>query len=495
MEKKIAIIGAGIAGLSAGCYARMNGYKAEIFEMHTTAGGVCTGWKRKGYTFDGCLHWLTGSSGDNPFHAVWEELGALRGKKVMDHEIFSSFVTSAGRRINQYADIRRYVDELSAVGPEDAAALDRLRDDIKLFQTLPSHDGPPPKTGPLTKLRMMWKIRRYLPLFKRFGGSNEDFISRFKSADVRDSLSSIVFIPNVPATSLLGLLSWLDKKEAGWPEGGSLALAKSIEKRFIDLGGVVHYGAKVDEILVKDDRAVGVRLVDGSMHAADEVIGAADGRSTIFGMLKGRYVGPELQNVYDTFPLYTPLLQVSFGVARDMSAEPRLTMYKFDPPASFGDTRAPWAGINNYSFDSTLSPKGKTALTVLFWSPFDIWEKLAGDRARYADEKARVERDVLGWLEKVYPGIQKDVEVTDIATPLTTVRYTGNYRASYEGWRPSMATWGKQIPGTLPGLSGFRMIGQWTAPFAGLPTVATDGKRVIRSLCEQDGKEFTSSTP
>jgi hypothetical protein len=25
-------------------------------------GGVCTGWVRKGYTFDGCLHWLTGSA-------------------------------------------------------------------------------------------------------------------------------------------------------------------------------------------------------------------------------------------------------------------------------------------------------------------------------------------------------------------------------------------------------------------------------------------------
>ncbi len=42
--KTIAIIGAGIAGLSAGCYAQMNGYRAKIFEMHTTPGGVCTAW-------------------------------------------------------------------------------------------------------------------------------------------------------------------------------------------------------------------------------------------------------------------------------------------------------------------------------------------------------------------------------------------------------------------------------------------------------------------
>lgn len=63
MEKKIIIIGAGIAGLSAGYYARMNGYDAEIYESHSLPGGLCTSWKKGEYTIDGCLHWLTGSDG------------------------------------------------------------------------------------------------------------------------------------------------------------------------------------------------------------------------------------------------------------------------------------------------------------------------------------------------------------------------------------------------------------------------------------------------
>jgi phytoene dehydrogenase-like protein len=341
---------------------------------------------------------------------------------------------------------------------------------------------------------MLWKIRPYMPMFKRYGKSMAEYIGGFKNPELRQSLEMIALLPDIPAMSILGLLSMLDKKQAGWPEGGSLALARSIEKRFIDLGGTIHYGAKVEEILVKDDRAVGVRMADGSRHEADEVIGAADGRTTIFGMLKGRYMGPEIAKVYDTFPLYTPFLQASFGVRRDMSAEPRLTTYRFDPPASFGSTKAPWAGINCFGFDPSMAPKGKTALTVLFWSPFDVWEKLSKDRARYDEEKARVERDVIRWLESIYPGIEKDIEVSDVATPMTTVRYTGNYRASYEGWRPTMATARAKVPSVLPGLSGFRMIGQWTAPFSGLPTVSRDGKKVIRSLCEQDGREFTSST-
>ena len=59
--KSVIIIGAGLAGLSAGCYEQMNGYKTHIFEMHSIPGGLCTSWKRKGYTIDGCFEFLWGA--------------------------------------------------------------------------------------------------------------------------------------------------------------------------------------------------------------------------------------------------------------------------------------------------------------------------------------------------------------------------------------------------------------------------------------------------
>jgi phytoene dehydrogenase-like protein len=75
MGKSIIVIGAGIAGLSAGCYAQMNDYRTRIFEMHDKPGGLCTSWKRQGYTFDGCIHRLLGSAPGQPFHRMWKELG------------------------------------------------------------------------------------------------------------------------------------------------------------------------------------------------------------------------------------------------------------------------------------------------------------------------------------------------------------------------------------------------------------------------------------
>ena len=79
-KKSIIIIGAGLAGLSTGIYGQMNGYRTRIFEHHKIPGGVCTAWKRKGYTFDGCIHWLVGAKPDAWFFQLYSESGALVGE-------------------------------------------------------------------------------------------------------------------------------------------------------------------------------------------------------------------------------------------------------------------------------------------------------------------------------------------------------------------------------------------------------------------------------
>jgi phytoene dehydrogenase-like protein len=492
MEKKIAIIGAGIAGLSAGCYGRMNGYDTEIFEMHTVPGGVCTGWVRKGYTFDGCLHWLTGTAPANPYYQIWEELGALKGKKIINHEAFCHVVTASGLRLIQYGNLDRLAEELKKIGPEDSAQIDRICADARRFGMLRVPISTP--QGVLKKLKGFMEIVPYLNLFRHYGGMTvKKLAASFKNRGLQEVFSQVMRLPDFPALWLLGLFTLLDKKEAGWPEGGSLALARSIARRYTDLGGKIQYGARVEEVLVENDRAVGVRLADGSEHRADVVISAADGHATLFTMLKGRYISKSMKKLYETLLLYTPLIQVSFGVKRNMTGEPRLTRYGFQTPLRFGEAEVQSLSLNNYGFDPSMAPPGKSVLTITFQTPYDRWEEMHHDKPKYQEEKKRVEEDVTRWLESVYPGIGADIEVADVATPMTWVRYTGNWRASYEGWRPIPATMRVKLEKTLPGLKGFSMIGQWTSPMAGLPTVAHDGRVAIELLCQEDQKPFITT--
>ncbi len=77
LKKKVIVVGGGIAGLSAGVYAKRCGFDVTVLESHCIAGGNCTSWKRKGYLFEGGMHWLTGSDGKEPINKLWRTVGAL----------------------------------------------------------------------------------------------------------------------------------------------------------------------------------------------------------------------------------------------------------------------------------------------------------------------------------------------------------------------------------------------------------------------------------
>lgn len=96
---RVIVIGAGVAGMSTGCYAQMNGMRSRIFEKHVLPGGCCTAWSRDGYIFDYCIEWLIGTAIGNEANQVWRELGALDGKTITNFDMFNRVVDeyAAGR--------------------------------------------------------------------------------------------------------------------------------------------------------------------------------------------------------------------------------------------------------------------------------------------------------------------------------------------------------------------------------------------------------------
>ena len=129
-----------------------------------------------------------------------------------------------------------------------------------------------------------------------------------------------------PQQSMLMLLSFLgglSNKDLGWPVGGSAALARAIERRFLSLGGEIQYQAKVKSIIIENDRAVGVMLSDGTEQRADIVISNAYGTATIFEMLAGRYTSRSIRRCYAApIDRVEMGLQVCLGVARTFDGEP-----------------------------------------------------------------------------------------------------------------------------------------------------------------------------
>ena len=152
-------------------------------------------------------------------------------------------------------------------------------------------------------------------------------------------------------------------------------------------------------------------------------------------------------------------------------------------------------GVQVYNFDPTLAPPSKTVLKVQFNTDYDYWKRLRQEPERYKAEKEQIADQVVALLDQRFPGLAAQVEMHNVATPITWERYTGNWRGSYEGWLPSLGTFMNRMSKTLPGLDNFYMAGQWVEPGGGLPTAAMSGRNVTQIICKKDKKPFVTMTP
>lgn len=490
------VIGAGLAGLSAGCYTQINGYNSRIFEHHIAAGGVAAAWKRKDYLIDGGIHFLTGFGPGSALHRFFLETGVTTGISILKMQEYGRYIDElSGRSIEVTGDIDRLAADLKSLAPDDSLFIDRFIKDVRAFRNQDMSgfglDKPPEMSTPLDSIKLMWSMRSIFKYFSgRYAQPVDEYVRNIREPVLGDFLRNI-FLPSAPVWFILMLIALLADGQMGVLAGGCKDFVGPLEERYRELGGEVNYRSTVREIIVERDRAAGVRLEDGTVHKADYVISASDGYSTIFEMLGGRYIDEKIQRRYREWQLFQPVVMVSYGVAREFSGEPSASIIMLERPFTIGNRTVDMLTLRIFNYSDRFAPQGKTVVQVMFDADWDYWYGLQDEnKAAYKKEKARVAAEVLERLQKHYPGIASQVEVTDVATPYTTWRYTLNRRGSYEGWLMKADTMTEQIGRTLPGLSGFFMAGQWVVPGGGVVPSLYSGRQAIQLLCREDKKRF-----
>jgi len=327
-----------------------------------------------------------------------------------------------------FTNVDRLEEEMKSVAPEDRDIIEDFIGGIRKFLpfSMPLNKAPE-VMNPFDGLKMMFKMFPYFGAFKKWDKiSAEELASRCKNLLLSRAILEI-FLPDSPVFFLLYTLVSMHKKSAGYPVGGSLNFARLIEKKYINLGGKVNYNSRVEEIIVDDDIARGIRLENGNTHLADIIISAADGYSTIFKMLNGKYIDEKRREYYSgqseklkvflIFPLKKPLVV-------DESIN-----YEYLP-------------VRIFNFDPTLAPEGKTSITVnLGTYNYEFWVNLRkSNKEKYRQEKERIANEVIEALEERFGNIKSNIEVTDVSTPASLIRFTNNWKGSFEGWHPGRGT-------------------------------------------------------
>lgn len=494
MNKKVIIIGGGMAGLSAGIYSRLNGFDTEIIEMHSITGGQCTAWERKGYRFDYCLHWLAGTR-KGPFNDIWKETNVINdGVEIIDHEIHTRITADDGREFVMYTDLGRWEEYLCKLAPEDEKSIRKMCSEMKKSEFLQPYSDPPALRTIKSTIKSMAGMLPIFILFLKYGRKSckEYFrMLNFKNKSLIYFLDSIYGSRDFSAMAFIMMFAWFNQKNAGYLAGGSRPLISRMTEKYLSLGGILTTTKRVRKIIVENNAATGVLLTDGTEIRADYIISAADGHSTIFDMLEGKYLSRKILNAYDKWELFTPLVQVSFGINQIIESDIPVETF-LATEQMIGRTKTTFGySLMNYCFDRTMAPDGKSVIIMRFESPWDLWENM--NEKEYKEEKKQIERDAIILLEKRYPGIKEHIEVTDVATPLTDVRYTGVWKGSYEGFMPSSKNLMDNLNPVLPGLKKFYMAGQWLFPGGGLPPAAQSGKWAIQYICKEEKTAFKTS--
>jgi len=496
-KKSIIIIGAGLAGLSTGVYAQMNGYDSQIFEHHSKAGGLAAAWKRGEYLIDGGIHFLIAHRPGTPIYDVYREIGTNNPGSVEEMTTYLQFVDEANNRIVRFTqDLDRLESDLISISPDDIKEIRKFIKEVRwmkdspLLTDLGMSMNPPELRSRFDSLKEIWQMRGFMKYFMgKYSRSAHHFAQSLKHPFLRTVFENL-FSPDGPIWFVIMILATVAAGQLGLLKEGCHGFVQPIVKKYESLGGEIRYNSTVVKILVENDKAVGIVLDDGSEHRADVVVSAADGRNTIFKLLDAKYVDDRLMKIYDTWNRFDPTVMISLGVSRRLELDAPLNMFMLKKQFKIGTRTYHCLPLRVFNYSEHFAPPGKTIIQVMLETDWDYWDKLRKNREAYEQEKQRISDIVIQRLEEVYPRITAEIEMIDVATPYTTWRYTLNDKGSPMGWLMTKDSLMTQIPRTLPGLYSFYMAGQWVLPGGGVPGCIYTGRNVIQILCREDLKRF-----
>ena len=494
-RKKVIVIGAGISGMTAGIYCLDNGFDVTICEKNPVPGGVCMGWYRKGIYVEGCAHWIIGIRPSSNLYPLWTHIGAVTPEtKVFPTDCLNCFELSDGRIFRFYSDLKALRKEMLSFFPEDRRIIDSFIFHCRAYRFVNI-----PVKKPVEFMNLFEKTLfggKMAPMglsFLRYTHrSVGEFAARAKSKDLA-SIFTRYLKEEYNMHSFFYLQSTFSKGESGLMEGGSLPMVLRIAEKFKKKGGCLRLSSPVARIEIENGAAKGVTLESGETLKADYVVSTADAHFTFEKLLQGKIKDPYFDRRFadkESFPLISAF-QFSFFTKRDISKVPTTVDYLCSLP--FLGREVTSLSVRSFAYDGSIAKNGITPITVLLLSNEGDYDAVkAMKKEDYQAFKNEKGLQIASILEKKMNLREGDVELLDVATPLTYERYTNAYEGSYMSFLSTKKSKELWRSGDFPGAENFFYAGQWTMSPGGLPIALFSGKHAACKVCRKDGRKFVN---
>lgn len=482
----VIIIGSGIGGLSCGALLAQYGLKVLVCESHTLPGGAAHGFQRQGYTFDSGPSLFSGlsfSPSPNPLRQVLDAID--EDLEWATYDTWGcclpegNFFTSVGA--DQFCDVVQELRGDSAVAEwrtlqqrmeplkEAAIALPAaaIRFDLGVLQTVG---------------RFIPKLLKQIPYLSQLTGPFSQVIEgQVTDPFLLNWLDLMSFLlAGLPADGIIAAEmafmfgEWYRPDVVlDYPIGGSGAIADALLRGLTKQGGQIRLGAHVEEILIENQRAVGVRLRTGEeLRCRQAVISNASFWDTA-SLLPASHTRYRQKQTLPDCPSFMHL---------------HLGIDGLDLPS---DLACHYIVVNDWQqgvtapqnvvlvsipslLDPSLTPENKQVIHVYTPGnePYDLWQGLDHNSAAYAQLKQQRAEVMWQALERIIPDIRARCEVSLVGTPLTHERFLRRHRGTYG---PGIRAGQGLFPGPKTKIPGLLCCGDSTFPGIGMPAVAASG--------------------
>jgi len=497
----VIVIGSGISGLTTAANLVAEGLSVLVLEQHFIAGGATTMFKRKDFVFEAGGHRFSGIN--NP-DGVLAKLLKKINKTVVTKTINPSYVVRSGNKILKAdLDIKKYKQNVIDLFPSEEQNIN------KFFTAMLKIVEGNKYLASQKKINPVLLLLNHPYFFRNIKKNTRQFMEQFfDDEEVIMFLTMLGAYTTLPLQqqSFIGFANLWAAHHIGEGmsliEGGTKQIVDSLVKYIDGNGGQVVVSKYVDKILIKNKKAVGVRIKGGTEIKSRFVVSTASNRETYLKLLNKNLSNKKFLNNIENQKQSGSLFQLFLGLKEENGEGLKYTTTFISDNSRINDNEV-YKKIYNWDLDTITSsgvitvegrensPEGYRSVNISCLIPYhhsENWYINGKDKKIYKEFKENIANQIIDNFSKYIPNLKERIVYQNTATPITIERYTLATDGGLQGLAHTINQSGKARGKIRTHIKNLYHAGQYNFPGAGIITVSISGDLCAKMILEDLSK-------
>jgi prolycopene isomerase len=478
-DADVIIIGAGMAGLTCGCLLAQKGLRVLMIEKNQKVGGCCTSFEKDGFSFDLSVQSLGECQEGGRIWRILKQLSLLDQIHFISLEPAREYLFP-DRKVSQSSKLEKHIEGLSSIFPGQRKGIEKVYAALKkIFEEFSSIPSSLNWFDPSSFLSRYPSLSQYKD--KTYGELLNEFISHPFLKTLLSIRSSYALLPpeEISAVGMAGIeMSYFNHGVScveGKVEQLPLKMGGALEK----MGGQILTGHEVQQILIEEKRAMGVRLQDGREITGKVAVSNIDAHRTFSDLIGEDHLPSgfrsKLRGMRPTLSYFILYLGIE-GRLEELPVSNNEVFFEDQLQKEFQclyenriPENAPFYLLAPSKVNPSHAPKGRSTLCLSCKAPYHFspdWDrKIKDELSQHLIRKASA----------FIPNLERRIVVKMETTPKTIERWTQNRWGAAYGWAQIPKQSGiYRLSRTTP-IPNLYLTGHWTSPGGGIAGVVASG--------------------